>query len=82
MGKLVQRGLTPPSGRPPVLHLFSGHRHPEDLASHLELHGFRCLGLDQATGQGPDITDNQVLSSLICDITDHSFSAVVLNPPG
>jgi len=74
---------TLPSGRPPVLHLFSGHRHPEDLASHLKLHGFRCLGLDldQATDQGLDITDDQVLSSLVRDITDHSFSAVVLNPP-
>jgi len=35
---------TPPSGRPPVLHLFSRHPHPEDLASHLNLHGFRCVG--------------------------------------
>ena len=72
---------TPPSVRPPVLHLFSGHRHPEDLASHLKLHGFRRLGLDQATDQGLDITDEQVLSSLVRDIADHSFSAVVLNPP-
>jgi len=72
---------TPPSGRPPVLHLFSGHRHPEDLASHLKLHGFRCLDLDQATGRGLDITDSQVLSLLVHDIADHSFSAVVLNPP-
>jgi len=72
---------TPPSGRLPVLHLFSGHPHPEDLASHLKLHGFRCLGLDHAADQGLDITDEQVLSSLVLDIANHSFSAVVLNPP-
>jgi len=72
---------TPPSGRPPVLHLFSGHRHPEDLTSHLKLHGFRCVGLDQATGHSPDIANDEVLSSLIRDITNHSYSAVVVNPP-
>ena len=31
--------------------------------------------------QGLDITDEQVLSSLVLDIANHSFSAVVLNPP-
>jgi len=46
----------------------------------LKLHGFRCLGLDHAADQGLDITDEQVLSSLVLDITNHSFSAVVLNP--
>jgi len=75
---------TPPSARRPVLHLFSvsGHSHPEDFASHLHLHGFNCIGLDQATGFNPDITDNAVLSPLLRNITNHKFSAVVMNPPG
>jgi len=34
---------TPPSARRPVLHLFSGHPHPEDFASHLHLYGFNCI---------------------------------------
>jgi len=72
---------TPPSARRPVLHLFSGHPHPEDFASHLNLHGFNCIGLDQAAGVNPDITDNAVLSSLLRNISDHKFSAVVMNPP-
>jgi len=74
---------TPPPARRPVLHLFSGHPHPEDFASHLKLHVFHChcVGLNLATGINPNITDDAVLSSLLHSITDHEFSAVVMNPP-